>query len=78
MVAAESSRPQMTTRPEKAEGRMPSSRFKKQAAPLEETSPVLLAIAKRLRNTRKRLRGIEELQAKLDAGKELNPDQVRR
>ena len=56
---------------------MPSSRSKKQAPPLEETSPVLLSIAKRLRNTRKRLRGLEELQAKADAGKELNPDQVR-
>jgi hypothetical protein len=35
-------------------------------------------LAKRLRNAKKRLRGLEELQAKVDEGKELNPDQVRR
>lgn len=39
-------------------------------------SPVMIAITKRLRNARKRLRGIDEIQAKKDAGKELNTDQV--
>ena len=39
-------------------------------------SPVMIAITKRLRNARKRLRGIDEIQAKKDAGKELNADQV--
>lgn len=42
----------------------------------EEESPVLAAVAKRMRNLRKRLRNAEEIQAKRDAGKELNPDQV--
>lgn len=41
-----------------------------------DTSPVLQAVMKRIRNARKRLRGIDEIQAKRDAGKELNPDQV--
>lgn len=41
-----------------------------------EASPVLAAVAKRMRNLRKRLRNAEEIQAKRDAGKELNPDQV--
>lgn len=42
----------------------------------ETTSPVLLALAKRLRNQRKKLRGIDEIQAKADVGKALNADQV--
>jgi len=37
---------------------------------------VIQAITKRLRNTKKRLRGIDEIQAKADAGKVLNQDQV--
>jgi hypothetical protein len=41
-------------------------------------SPVIALLSKRLRNLRKRLRNAEEIQAKLDAGKELNADQVRR
>ncbi|RMZ52457.1 hypothetical protein APUTEX25_000036, partial [Auxenochlorella protothecoides] len=41
----------------------------------ETTSPVLLALAKRLRNQRKKLRGIDEIQAKADVGKALNADQ---
>ena len=40
-------------------------------------SPVAALLSKRLRNLRKRLRGIEEIQAKADAGKELNDQQVR-
>lgn len=38
--------------------------------------PVLTLINKRLRNNRKKLRGIEEIQSKAEAGKELNADQV--
>ena len=38
--------------------------------------PVLVLINKRLRNNRKKLRGIEEIQAKAESGKELNADQV--
>ena len=34
-------------------------------------------IYKKIRNAKKRLRGIEEIEAKLAAGKELNADQVR-
>lgn len=34
-------------------------------------------LQKRLRNARKRLRGIEDIQAKVESGKELNADQVR-
>lgn len=45
---------------------------------LSDGSPVMIAITKRLRNARKRLRGIDEIQAKKDAGKELNADQVGR
>jgi hypothetical protein len=39
-------------------------------------SPVIFAISKRLRNARKRLRGINDIQAKADAGQDLNSDQV--
>lgn len=39
-------------------------------------SPVLAFCAKRLRNLRKRLRNADEIQAKLESGKALNPDQV--
>ncbi|EFN55948.1 hypothetical protein CHLNCDRAFT_145248 [Chlorella variabilis] len=38
-------------------------------------SPVLAFCAKRLRNLRKRLRNADEIQAKLESGKALNPDQ---
>ena len=41
-----------------------------------DSPAVLQAINKRLRNARKRLRGIDEIQAKAATGKELNPDQV--
>lgn len=41
-----------------------------------DSSLVLQALSKRLRNARKRLRGIDEIQAKADAGKELNADQA--
>jgi hypothetical protein len=34
-------------------------------------------LQKRLRNARKKLRGIEDIQAKVESGKELNADQVR-
>jgi len=37
---------------------------------------VLQALNKKLRNAKKRLRGVEEIQAKADAGKEINQDQV--
>lgn len=43
---------------------------------LEEQPHVLQQIHKRLRNLQKRLRGIDEIEAKRDAGKELNSDQV--
>jgi hypothetical protein len=42
----------------------------------EESSLVLQALSKRLRNARKRLRGIDEIQAKADAGQALNSDQA--
>lgn len=48
--------------------------------PVPESGPasaVLSAVFKRLRNARKRLRGIDEIQAKRDAGMEINADQVR-
>lgn len=41
-----------------------------------ELRPVLVLIQKRLRNNRKKLRGIEEIQTKADAGRALNADQV--
>lgn len=44
-------------------------------APFE--SPVVALLAKRGRNLKKRLRGVAEIEAKRDAGKELNSDQVR-
>lgn len=43
----------------------------------EVEGPVVAVLMKRLRNLRKRLRNAEEIQAKLDAGKTLNQDQVR-
>ena len=49
---------------------------KQNGAAAQVEGPVLAVISKRLRNMKKRLRGIEEIQAKLDSGKELNPDQV--
>lgn len=42
----------------------------------EESSFVLQSLSKRLRNARKRLRGLEEIQAKADAGQTLNSDQA--
>lgn len=42
-----------------------------------ESSPTLLIISRKLRKAKKRLRSIEELQAKIDEGKEINEDQVR-
>lgn len=39
-------------------------------------SHVIQTIQKRIRNSKKRLRGIEEIKAKAEAGKELNADQV--
>lgn len=47
------------------------------AAAEAEESPVVAVLQKRLRNLRKRLRNADEIQAKLESGKELNPDQVR-
>ncbi|KAL4540287.1 hypothetical protein Ndes2526A_g03276 [Nannochloris sp. 'desiccata'] len=41
----------------------------------ESSNLVLQALSKRLRNARKRLRGIDEIQAKADAGQALNSDQ---
>ena len=41
-----------------------------------ESSLVLQALSKRLRNARKRLRGIDDIQAKVEAGKPLNADQA--
>lgn len=42
----------------------------------EEPSLVLQTLSKRLRNARKRLRGIDEIQAKANAGQALNSDQA--
>ena len=51
---------------------------KQNGAPQPEVeSPVVAVLQKRLRNLRKRVRNVEEIQAKADAGKELNADQVR-
>ena len=51
---------------------------KQNGAPQPEVeSPVVGVLQKRLRNLRKRVRNVEEIQAKADAGKELNADQVR-
>lgn len=46
------------------------------AAAADESSPVLAQLQKRIRNLRKRLRNCEDIEAKKDAGKELNADQV--
>lgn len=43
---------------------------------VESTSPVLAVIQKRIRNVKKRLRTISDIEAKRDAGKPLNADQV--
>ena len=43
----------------------------------ETVGPVVGVLKNRLRNLKKRLRNVEEIQAKLDAGKTLNADQVR-
>lgn len=53
---------------------VPAPAASSQAA--DEGSPVLQQLAKRVRNLRKRLRNVEEIQAKLDSGKALNADQV--
>ena len=42
----------------------------------DESSLVLQALQKRLRNNKKRLRGLDEIQAKADAGQALNSDQA--
>jgi hypothetical protein len=47
-----------------------------QNASEESSSLVLQALSKRLRNARKRLRGLDEIQAKADAGQALNSDQA--
>lgn len=46
------------------------------AAAADESSPVLAQLQKRIRNLRKRLRNCEDIEAKKEAGKELNADQV--
>ncbi len=46
------------------------------AAMQNSESLVQQAITKRLRNARKRLRGIDEIQAKVDANETLNSDQA--